>query len=343
MKKKELDWDAIDQLLSTTSDRKIAAMYKVSVTPIRSRRVALSIPAYTRGQERDWASIDPLLAAGVPTKDIILRFNIHSPTLNDRRRKLGLIPSKPEPPCWPEIDPLLGTMSDVELAREFNVSKTAIAMRRKQLGVPAYLEWEIIDWSKVDPYLGSCTDREIAEKAGVSEARVSSRRRRLGIPPFSDRTGSEEIIDWKKIEPYLGTMHDKQLADKFNVSLSSICRKRLDMGIKAYKPPWNWRKNKYLFEKSSNMQIAKRYRISTSAAGSARSKLGMSEPKKDHSFIDQYLGVLNDAEIAEKFGLEKRSVYNRRYRVTKRKGTSAAHANSTCPGGASMPPPAISC
>ena len=97
------------------------------------------------------------------------------------------------------------------------------------------------------------------------------------------------------------------------------------MGIKGYKQPWNWRKNKHLFDKSSNMQIAKRYRVSTSAAGSARSKLGMSEPKKDLSFVDQYLDVLNDAEIADRFSLEKKSVYNHRYRVTKRRKTTAVN------------------
>ena len=318
MRKKELDWETIDPLLGSASDKKIAAMYKVSVSPIRSRRVALGIPAYIRGQERDWALIDPLLTSGVSIKDVTLRFNIYGPTLYDRCRKLGIIRPKPEQPCWEEIDPLLGTVPDVELGREFNISKGVIARRRKQLGVAACLKWEIIDWSGIDPYLGRHTDREIAEEAGVSEARVANRRRRLGIASFSNHLGSIERIDWKAIEPYLGSMPDRRLAEKFKVSSSSICKKRLDMGIKAYRPPWNWRKNAHLFNKLSNMQIAKRYNVSTSAAGTARSKLGMSEPKKDHSFIDQYLDVLSDAEIAEKFGLEKRTVYNRRY-LAKRK------------------------
>jgi DNA-binding CsgD family transcriptional regulator len=318
MRKKELDWKTIDTLLGVMSDREVATMYKVSANPIRSRRIILGIPAYIRGQERDWASIDPLLKAGVSIKDVSLRFNIPGPTLNDRRRKLGIIPSKPEQPCWPEIDLLLGTAPDVELAKEFNISKGVIARRRKQLGVSACLKWEIIDWSKVDLYLGKYTDREIAEEAGVSEARVASRRRRLGIPSFSGHLGSIEKIDWKAIEPYLGTMPDTQLAVKFNVSAQSICRKRLDMGIKAYRLPWSWRKNTHLFNKSTNMQIAKRFNVSTSAVGAARSKLGMSEPKKDLSFIDQHLDVLSDAEIAEKFGLAKRTVYNRRYLVKRK-------------------------
>jgi len=323
MRKKELDWEAIDQLLGTVSDRKIAAMYKVSVPPIRSRRLALGIRAYTRGQERDWTSIDPLLKAGnFSIRDISLKFNIHSPTLHDRCRKLGIIRPKSEPPCWEEIDPLLGAVPDVELALKFNISKTAVASRRKQLGVPACLKWKIIDWSEIDPYLGTSTDREIAERAGVSEARVSQRRRRLGIPSFSGHSGSKERIDWKAIEPYLGSVPDNQLADNFNVSTASICRKRLDMGIKAYKQPWNWRKNTRIFNRMSNMEIAKRYRVSTSSAGSARSKLGMTAPKKDLSFIDRYLDVLNDAEIAETFDLKKITVYNRRYRVTKRKGAA---------------------
>ena len=337
MRKRELDWEAIDPLLGTASDKKIAAMCKVSVTPIRSRRIALGIRAYAQGQERDWASIDPLLKAGVVSiKNISLKFNIHSPTLNDRRRKLGIIPPKPEPPCWAEIDPLLGTAPDVRLALKFNMPKTAVANRRKQLGIPACLEWNIIDWSEVDPYLGTCIDREIAERAGVSVARVAQRRRRLGIPPFSGRSGSKERIDWKAIEPYLGTATDIQLADHFNVSSTSISRKRLDMGIKAYKQPWNWRKNKRIFNTMSNMEIAKKYKISTSAAASARAKLGMSAPRKDHSFIDRYLDVLNDAEIAEKLGIEKRIVCNRRYHVTKRKRTMiTTHANNTRPEGAS--------
>ena len=318
MRKIELDWKTIDPLLGEMSDAAIAAMYEVSTRPIRSRRIALGISAYIRGQERDWASIDPLLTAGVSIKDISLKFDIHCNTLQDRRRKLGLISPKRKPPCWSEIDPLLGTAPDVKLAREFNVSKFTIAMRRKKLGVPACLKWEIIDWSDIDSDLGSCTDREIALEAGVSVARVSSRRRRLGIPPYSGHRGSVERIKWKAIEPYLGTTSDKQLAKKFKVSSSSINRKRLDMGISAYKAPMSWRQSRRLFKRRSNMEIAKRFNVSTSAAASARTKLGMSEPKKDHSFIDQWLDTLSDAEIAEKFGIKKRAVYNRRYLVKRK-------------------------
>ena len=38
MRKKELDWEEIEPLLGTKSDRKIASMYKVSANPIRNRR-----------------------------------------------------------------------------------------------------------------------------------------------------------------------------------------------------------------------------------------------------------------------------------------------------------------
>ena len=321
MRKKELDWETIDQLLGTKSDKKIAAMCKVSVSPIRDRRLVLGIRAYERGQERDWASIDPLLTSGISLKDVSLKFNIPSPTLNDRCRKLGIARPKPEPHCWEEIDPLLGTMPDVELALKFGTSKSAIGVRRKLLGVAACLQWKIIDWKEVDPYLGTCTDRELADRAGISETRVAQRRRRFGISSFSDRPGNKERIDWKAIEPYLGTVHDGQLAAKFNISKAAIANKRLALGVKAYKRPDSWRKNPRLFKKMSNMELAKKYRVSTSSAGSARSKLGMTNPKKDFSFIDQYLDVLSNAEIAEKFGLKKITVYNRRYRVTKRKNS----------------------
>ena len=151
-------------------------------------------------------------------------------------------------------------------------------------------------------------------------AAVFARRNRLGIPPFFEVSVEKKYqIDWETIDSYLGTTADKKLADKYNVSTASIWNRRIKMGIKAYRQPVNWEKAVHLFNKLSNMEIAKMYSVSVGAVSWARKKFGMIGPKKDLSFIDPYLDTLSDAEIAKKFGIKKTSVYHRRYLLKHRK------------------------
>ena len=91
------------------------------------------------------------------------------------------------------------------------------------------------------------------------------------------------------------------------------------MGIKAYRQPVDWKKATHLFNKLSDMEIAKMYSVSACTVCAVRKKFGMSEPKKDLSFIDPYLDILGNAEIAEKFGIKKRAVYHRRHLLKRRK------------------------
>jgi len=320
-KDKNMDWKTIDSLLKVMSDRKIASMYKVSKSFIRKRRIALGIPAYSKDQERDWSLIDPLLIDGVASiKELSLRFNIDEQTLfSRRRRKLGIIIPKSEFP-WPEIDPLLGKVPDGELAKEFNIMTEAVFRRRKELGIPAYQFRSKIDWSLIDPHLGNIPDSELAERAGISKSAVVSRRQRFDIPPFSGVSNKKKCkIDWETIYPYLGTTTDRELAKKFNVSTASIWRMRIMMNIKAFSQPVDWEKTAHLFGELSDMEIAKIHNVSRPAANLARKKFGLTKPKKDLSYIDQYLDSLSDTEIAEKFGLRRISVYHRRYLVNKRK------------------------
>ena len=317
MNKKKLNWKIIDPLLGKISDLKIAAMYNVSISPIYRRRTALGIPAYAMGQEMDWGPIDALLTAGASIKDVCAEFNIASPRLNKRCKKLGIIRKKPEPP-WKDIDPLLGKEPDADIAREFNLTPLAVFRRRRELGIPSLIIVKEVDWSEIDPYLGTCTDRELAEEAGILTGRVANRRRSFDIPPFIVRAYRKEEIYWKAIEPYLGTMTDRQIADKFHISAASVGKKRRKLGIEVYKPPPDWRKDRVIFSNMSDLDIAKKYNVSSSAANAARSKLGMTTPKRDLSFIDEYLDSLSDAEIAEKFDLKIKAVYDRRLRVKRR-------------------------
>jgi len=325
---KKIDWTSIDQQLGVIPDSQLASMYKIDRGTIRNRRIVLGISTVAKKKEQKWALIDPLLIAGVPSLvEISHKFNVHGSSLYHRCRKLGLRRRKPWPPCWSEIDPLLGTMRDGELARKFNILLANIFLRRKKLGIPPYQAKRVIDWNEIDPHLGTCTDKELAEMAGVSCSGVGSRRRMLGIPSFfeSHGRGRKNItINWDVIKPYLGTTSDQKLANKYNVSITSIWSKRNELGMKPYGRSVDWEKTAHLFNKISDIEIAKMRGVSTAAVLHARRKLGMSSPKKDVSFIDQYLDTLSNAEIAEKFGLRRESVYRRRLAMRKKTGRISA-------------------
>ena len=316
-RKKAYVWETIDKQLGVVSDRKLSGMHKINRVAISKRRKALGISAYTRKQEHDWALIDPLLTADGSISEISLKFNIPENRLYYRCEKLGIIRSLPEIP-WQIIDPLLGTVPDSELVQEFNISTKSIYDRRKRYGIPPFRSRRKINWSLIDPYLGSCTDRELAERVNVSEVSIANRRRMLDIPSFSGLSGKKSIIDWKTIDPHLGTMTDKKLADKYKVSILSIHKRRLKMKIKPYTQPVNWENIVHLFNKIPDIEISKLIHVPASTVCSARKRLGMSTPKKDFSFIDQYLDTLSDAEIAVKFSIRRISVYRRRYLVNKK-------------------------
>jgi hypothetical protein len=148
---KSIDWKTIDPQLGLISDRKLASIYKIDRVAISERRMALGISAYSKDQEQDWTSIDPLLIAGTSSIiDISRKFNVPESSLYHRCKKLGVIHEKHEPPCWSKIDPLLGTVSDIELAQEFDISTRVIYARRKKLEIPPYKSRNNIDWSTID-------------------------------------------------------------------------------------------------------------------------------------------------------------------------------------------------
>ena len=314
------NWSAIDPRLGEVPDVELARIHKISPIAIKERRVALGIPGFVREQKWDWASIDPLLKMGGGSiLDISRKFDVPESMLYYRCKKLGIIYPKLDPPCWAEIDPLLGTMSDIKLGKKFNTPTRSVNKRRNKLGIPPYRTRPVIDWTNIDPYLGTCPDKELAEEYDVSTTTIGNRRRLLGIPSFSGIIGRKSTINWEIIEPHLGTTTDKKLADKYNLSATTIWARRRKLGIKPYFQPVDWKKTEHLFYKIPDMDLAKMQGVSTPAVAAARKKLGISASRKDLSVIDPYLDTLSVAEIAEKFGLKKWSVYHRRQLVKRKK------------------------
>jgi DNA-binding CsgD family transcriptional regulator len=84
----------------------------------------------------------------------------------------------------------LGIDTNTRIADKLNISVSAVAQRRKKLGIKrsplARLEGRI--WTPAeDALLGTMTDREVARELDISRSSVERRRIGLGIPGFDGR------------------------------------------------------------------------------------------------------------------------------------------------------------
>jgi len=109
-----------------------------------------------------------------------------------KRRRVKRNGSRP----WsPEEDALLGTMPDDEVARRTRRNRTAVFLRRQNLGIPS---WRASSWKarwhwtpEQDALLGTMPDAALAEKLGVPKKHVFFRRQRLGITAFQPHRPAE--------------------------------------------------------------------------------------------------------------------------------------------------------
>lgn len=135
--------------------------------------------------------------------------------------------------AWtPEMDILLGTMPDWEVAVKLGIHKGTVRLRRNKLGVPA--RYPKVVWTpEMDTLLGTVIDKEAARRLGISKDSVFYRRRReLDIPPF----GRTSKIEWTpEADALLGTAYDKDVASQLGISQETVIGRRCKLGIASYK------------------------------------------------------------------------------------------------------------
>lgn len=83
----------------------------------------------------------------------------------------------------PELDALLGTMSDPQLADKLGCKSFHIKERRKKLGIPKYNGWTEEDFK----LLGTMSDKDAAKQMGRTITSVQAMRQRLNIPSYKSR------------------------------------------------------------------------------------------------------------------------------------------------------------
>jgi superfamily II DNA or RNA helicase len=123
----------------------------------------------------------------------------------------------------------LGTVPDLQLARELGVSDTLVYSERKKRNIPSCNRWRIVDVDWKKQRLGKRTDMEVAKELGCSRGTVKNARQRLGIPPLAPARGKPKNIDWGRVE--LGRIPDKEAAKKLGISAARVCIERNKLGI----------------------------------------------------------------------------------------------------------------
>lgn len=138
-----------------------------------------------------------------------------------------------------EMDGLLGTQSDGDLAKRFGFSRKTVGNRRELLGIPKYVVPAKTLPEGAIAFLGMEQDYVIAERYGVGKRIVQRERERLGIPPHPKgfQTGQpsprrKQLPQW--VEEKMGTMPDLELAKLAGVSQWGISWRRNAAGIPSY-------------------------------------------------------------------------------------------------------------
>lgn len=131
------------------------------------------MPKYSKIEPYDWLlgqCQDRIVAylAGTTTNAVQIR-----------RTNKGIPPWSADKAVSKAYDSLLGTMSDVALARIFSVSADEIGRRRRLLDVNVFEPHQRPKLAEFDHLLPTTSNAEIARRAGCSRQAVAQRRNRL--------------------------------------------------------------------------------------------------------------------------------------------------------------------
>lgn len=169
-------------------------------------------------------------------------------------------------PWLPRARPLMGRVSDHEIARRLGIARTIVSKARRQLGItpvrkihPRGRTW----LAKVRPLLGKISDRELARQTGIHFKTIGEARRALGITAAPrgpapkvgkraaralaalrrDRGGSAARPaatgpdrSWgPAVRHHLGREPDREVARRANLHPKTVAKVRRELGIPRYR------------------------------------------------------------------------------------------------------------
>lgn len=213
---------------------------------------------------------------------------------------------------------LLGTQSDLHLAKRWGISPGRIRRQRMALEIAAADGCRRIDWTQVDPLLATHGSYEIEELTGVPEPSIRRRRRTLGIP--SPKDPRQPPRRWLRRDlRLLGKVPDQQIAQRLGCTGSTVAAKRQELGIPRYQPPHHGWDNRAisLLGTAPDARIAQILgkRLAAVTKERLRRKIPNWTPPVeaiDWSDKDAHLGTAPDRLLAAEWGVSTAAVNCRR-------------------------------
>lgn len=129
--------------LDKQSVSSLAAEAGVSASVIQNWRHDLRLVCRRRRywREPEWSQDEIALLGSAPDRTVAKWLDRSVQKVMFQRQALGIAPAPPPASIdWPQIDPLLGKMFDVDLAEKFERDPRIINNRRRKLGIAPYTE-----------------------------------------------------------------------------------------------------------------------------------------------------------------------------------------------------------
>lgn len=268
-----IDWSAVTERQWALTDLELAAELGVVESTVYRNRSMRNIKKDDRRVRYDWSTVDHLLGT-VLDHEIAKILNCSLWTVASRRHRLGIRSFNSSkrndtlPLSWESIDPLMGTMLDIELAVIAGTAASTISRRRTALGIPALGKTmaATIDWSTVHHLLGKVSDGEIAKTLGCSTDAVSRHRNSLEIPSFSQQRVAPAL-------PLLGKVSDVEISRQFGISPKTARRWRRTLGIAPLQQYTNLDAELHRLFDLNHVEVGKMLNVSNEEARDVRDRI----------------------------------------------------------------------
>jgi hypothetical protein len=145
-KREKLKWTARNfALLGKISDSELANRLGLARDTISTKRRSLGIPTVSTYRRFDWGAEMLKDIRALKTTVFAKKYNMSPSAVSQKRRQLELC-QYPRGIIWPPtVLKLLGTASDLSIAKMLGISRKAVCEKRLQLGISSQVARKSID------------------------------------------------------------------------------------------------------------------------------------------------------------------------------------------------------
>lgn len=198
-RREAVDWSRKNlALLGKLPDERVAEIMGISRKSVLGKRKRLGIESFAVGTQfwHPWTEEDIARLGKTTDRELAEQLGIQPMCVTAKRRQMGIESFKETSGLktsrvWTEREiALMGTKTDVEVARELGISKVTVQKKRVQLGITTDFS-RTLDRGKWTPEilarLGEEPLQKIAEELGVTREAVRRKCLKLGIMERSGR------------------------------------------------------------------------------------------------------------------------------------------------------------